>query len=56
VAAGLLSRAGLITYTRGHVKIENRDRLEDAACECYEQIQRYTDNWKKEAAFQQSLK
>ena len=48
VAAGLLSRAGLITYNRGHVKIENRDRLEDAACECYEQIQRYTDNWKKE--------
>ena len=56
VAAGLLSRAGLITYTRGHVKIENRDRLEDAACECYEQIQRYTDNWTREAAFQQSLK
>ena len=55
VAAGLLSRAGLITYTRGHVKIENRDRLEDAACECYEQIQRYTDNWKKEAALQKSF-
>src|SRR5437868_7513098 len=37
VAAGLLNRAGLITYTRGHAKIENRD-LEDAACECYEQF------------------
>src|SRR5205814_7787629 len=49
VAAGLLSRAGLISYTRGHVKIENRDRLEDAACECYEQIQRYTENWQRES-------
>ena len=49
VAAGLLSRAGLISYTRGHVKIEIRDRLEDAACECYEQIQRYTENWQRES-------
>ncbi len=48
VAAGLLSRAGLITYNRGQVKIENRARLEDAACECYELIQRHTENWKKE--------
>lgn len=49
VAAGLLSKAGLITYNRGHVKIENRAFLEDAACECYELIQRHTETWKKEA-------
>jgi CRP-like cAMP-binding protein len=49
VAAGLLQRAGLITYNRGAVKIENRERLEDAACECYEHIRRHTANWKKES-------
>jgi CRP-like cAMP-binding protein len=50
VAAGLLAKSGLITYNRGHVKIENRCRLEDAACECYELIRRHTDMWKKEMA------
>ncbi|MGA8619919.1 MAG: Crp/Fnr family transcriptional regulator [Candidatus Sulfotelmatobacter sp.] len=50
VAAGLLSKAGLITYNRGHVKIENRGRLEDAACECYELLSRHTDMWKRESA------
>jgi len=50
VAAGLLAKAGLITYNRGHVKIENRARLEDAACECYDLIVKHTDRWKKETA------
>jgi CRP-like cAMP-binding protein len=49
VAAGLLSKAGLITYNRGHVKIENRERLEDAACECYDLLCRHTDAWKRES-------
>jgi CRP-like cAMP-binding protein len=35
VAAGMLHKAGLIEYSRGHVKIQNRDGLEGAACECY---------------------
>ncbi|MGA3130936.1 MAG: Crp/Fnr family transcriptional regulator [Terracidiphilus sp.] len=35
VAAGMLQRAGLITYSRGHVTIPKRDRLAHAACECY---------------------
>ena len=39
IAAGLLARAGLIESTRGSVKIVNRKRLEDAACECYGVIQ-----------------
>jgi CRP-like cAMP-binding protein len=39
IAAGLLERAGLIESTRGSVKIVNRKRLEDAACECYGVIQ-----------------
>jgi CRP-like cAMP-binding protein len=50
VAAGLLAKSGLITYNRGHVKIENRSRLEDAACECYNLIRKHTDTWKKESA------
>jgi len=34
-ASGLQS-AGLIRYTRGNMKIENRAGLEQAACECYQ--------------------
>jgi CRP-like cAMP-binding protein len=41
IAAGVLERAGLIANTRGSVKIVNRKRLEDAACECYRVIQNY---------------
>lgn len=41
IAAGVLERAGLISNTRGSVKILNRKRLEDAACECYRVIQNY---------------
>jgi hypothetical protein len=37
----VLERAGLIENTRGSVKILNRKRLEDAACECYGAIQSY---------------
>ena len=38
VAAGMLHKAGLIAYSRGHVTIQNRERLEHAACECYQII------------------
>ena len=41
IAAGVLERAGLIVNTRGSVKILNRKRLEDAACECYRAIQNF---------------
>lgn len=41
IAAGVLERAGLIQNTRGSLKILNRKRLEDAACECYRVIQNY---------------
>ena len=34
-AAGTLHQAGLIDYSRGHVTIKNREKLERAACECY---------------------
>jgi CRP-like cAMP-binding protein len=35
VVAGMLQKAGLITYTRGRMTIHNRQGLEAAACECY---------------------
>jgi CRP-like cAMP-binding protein len=35
VTAGLLKKAGLIEYKRGHITITNRSGLEKAACECY---------------------
>jgi hypothetical protein len=41
LAAGALQRKKVIEYTRGAVKIVNRKKLEDAACECYGVIRQY---------------
>jgi CRP-like cAMP-binding protein len=38
LAAGILQRAGLIRYHRGHIEIVDRDGLEDVSCECYRVI------------------
>lgn len=38
VAAGILKKAGLISYARGHVEIKDRAGLVDAACECYQVV------------------
>ena len=35
VAAGRLQDAGAISYVRGHIKILDRQKLEDTVCECY---------------------
>jgi CRP-like cAMP-binding protein len=35
VAAGMLQQAGLIRYSRGRVTVLDRERLEEASCECY---------------------
>jgi CRP-like cAMP-binding protein len=35
VAAGILQKAGFITYTRGRITILDRPGLESASCECY---------------------
>jgi CRP-like cAMP-binding protein len=48
VAAGILQKAGLITYNRGSVRIDDRSGLEDAACECYTSIRQQTEKWEKE--------
>lgn len=49
VAAGMLQRAGLISYVRGQLKIEDRERLEGAVCECYGALKRQLNAWKSEA-------
>jgi CRP-like cAMP-binding protein len=38
IAAGILHKAGLITYSRGSVTIQNREGLVLAACECYQSV------------------
>jgi CRP-like cAMP-binding protein len=40
-AAGVLQKNKVIEYTRGAVKIMNRKKLENSACECYGVIQQY---------------
>lgn len=39
VAAGRLQDAGLIHYSRGHIKILNREGLETIVCECYRSVE-----------------
>jgi Mn-dependent DtxR family transcriptional regulator len=41
LAAAVLQKRGLIEYHRGAVKIVDRKKLEEAACECYRVIQEY---------------
>jgi CRP-like cAMP-binding protein len=47
VAAGILHRAGLITYKKGQVHIANRAALEKAACECYRHLNQQIKSWHK---------
>jgi CRP-like cAMP-binding protein len=43
VSAGILQRAGLIRYVRGHVMILDRAGLEAVSCECYTVIKTELD-------------
>ena len=43
VVAGILQRAGLINYPRGHIRIEDVEGLQEAACECYKTVQAHSD-------------
>ena len=38
LAAGILKRNGSIQYTKGKLRVSDRDALEKAACECYSAI------------------
>lgn len=44
IAAGILQRAGVIRYTRGHIHVLDRSQLEDTACECYERTRMYVED------------
>jgi len=48
VAAGILQKAGMISYTRGNVTIVDRQRLEEAACECYGIVRQHLTDWENE--------
>jgi CRP-like cAMP-binding protein len=45
VSAGILQKAGMISYSRGTVNILDRNTLEAAACDCYAALQRQTREW-----------
>jgi CRP-like cAMP-binding protein len=45
VAAGILQQAGVISYERGSVRIVNRHKLEEAACDCYRIVRRQMESW-----------
>ena len=40
-AAANLQRKKIISYVRGAVRIVNRKKLEESACECYRVIQQF---------------
>ena len=42
-AAGKLQRAGLISYSRGHIKVLDRPGLERTVCECYRVVKKEFD-------------
>jgi CRP-like cAMP-binding protein len=42
-AAGRLQTAGLIHYSRGHIKVLDRPKLEQQVCECYAVVKRESD-------------
>lgn len=42
-AAGRLHRQGLIDYSRGHITVVNRPKLEQLSCECYAVVKTETD-------------
>ncbi len=48
VAASILQKAGMITYTRGNVTILDTPKLTDAACDCYQIIEDQKSRWRAE--------
>ena len=48
LAAGVLSRAGIISYRRGRVTVLDKEKLQGAACQCYQVIKQHLGNWAAE--------
>lgn len=44
LTAGALQRAGVIEYSRGRIRIVNRQALEDTSCDCFRVIERLFNN------------
>jgi CRP-like cAMP-binding protein len=42
-AAGRLQKDGLIHYSRGHIQVLDRPKLEERVCECYAVVKRESD-------------
>jgi Mn-dependent DtxR family transcriptional regulator len=42
-AAGKLRDAGILQYSRGHIKVLDRSRLERHVCECYAVVKKEFD-------------
>jgi CRP-like cAMP-binding protein len=42
-AAGKLQRQGVIEYSRGHITVLDRSKLEQLSCECYAVVKKETD-------------
>ena len=42
-AAGRLHKMGVIDYSRGHITVTNRPKLEELSCECYAVVKAETD-------------
>jgi len=49
VAAGILQKAGMISSGRGDVKILNRKKLEQTACECYGIMEQQLKEWQSDS-------
>ena len=43
LVAHRLKESGLISYSRGRVKLNNREAIEDGACECFQAIKDHHD-------------
>jgi CRP-like cAMP-binding protein len=42
-AAGKLQKLGVLLYSRGHITVTDRRKLEEMCCECYAVVRRETD-------------
>jgi CRP-like cAMP-binding protein len=42
-AAGKLQKMGVIEYSRGHITVVDRPKLEELSCECYAVVKKETD-------------
>lgn len=54
IAAGVLQKAGLISYSRGNLNIRDRAQLEEAACICYKLMRDQTLKWHGERSSRSS--